>query len=109
MLRSRLSAAVAAVALLATSSVQATNGYFTHGVGTKNKSLAGAGTAAPGEAIATANNPASAALVGSRFEMGGGIFSPRRNYESSPSLAMGNGGAVPSPPSGRENFSIVII
>ena len=33
-------------------SAMATNGYFTHGIGTKNKGQAGAGVANPEEAIA---------------------------------------------------------
>jgi long-chain fatty acid transport protein len=71
----------------------ATNGYYTHGVGAKNKSLAGAGTATPEEAIANANNPASAVMLPSRFEVGMSLFSPRRGFDVSKSLANGNGGA----------------
>jgi len=83
-----------AFSLLTFSSLAAaTNGYFTHGVGVKNKALAGAGTADPQEAIATSINPAAAVLVGDRFEAGLAIFSPRRSYTASNSLANGQGGA----------------
>lgn len=71
----------------------ATNGYFTHGLGTKNKAMAGAGTASPDEALAAAVNPAAAVIVGDSFDMGMGLFSPRRSYNASTSLANGNGGA----------------
>jgi len=71
----------------------ATNGYFTHGVGTKIKGMAGAGTASPQEAIANAVNPAAAVIMGDKFETGLAIFSPRRAYTATPSLANGQGGA----------------
>ena len=84
-----------ALALITTSPlVFATNGYFTHGLGTKNKALAGAGTATPQEAIATSVNPASAVVLGNKFESGISIFSPRRrSFNASASLANGQGGA----------------
>jgi len=84
---------IIAVAVLFSTSANATNGYFTHGIGVKNKAMAGAGTASPDEAIASAVNPASAVLVGDRLDIGVSLFSPRRSYESSASQAMGNGGA----------------
>ena len=71
----------------------ATNGYFTHGLGVKNKSMAGAGTAMPEEAIAAASNPAAAVMVDDVFEGGLAVFSPRRSYKSSASQANGNFGA----------------
>ena len=71
----------------------ATNGYYTHGLGIKNKSMAGAGTASPDEAMAATVNPASAVLVKDAWEVGLSIFSPKRRYTASSSLAMGNGGA----------------
>ena len=88
-----ISPVIIAIAVLFTTSTHATNGYFTHGIGVKNKAMAGAGTASPDEAIASAVNPASAVLVGDRLDIGVSLFSPRRSYESSASLAMGNGGA----------------
>ena len=45
----------------------ATNGYFTHGVGTHNKAMAGAGDAAPTMAIDAANNPAAGVLLDRRI------------------------------------------
>lgn len=104
---------VSAVFLAVAVEAQATNGYFTHGLGVINKSMAGAGTATPQEAIAIANNPASAVLLGDAFEVGLSIFSPRRQYTASASLANGNGGAFTIAPgkveSGSEYFPIPYI
>ena len=56
--------------------VNATNGYFSHGYSTKEKGLAGAGTAYSQDAMAAATNPAGMAFVGERMDVGGTIFSP---------------------------------
>jgi long-chain fatty acid transport protein len=46
--KTRQASVVLAVAtLLAAQAASATNGYFTHGLGVKNKGMAGAGTASP--------------------------------------------------------------
>lgn len=84
-----------AVALGATmsSTAFATNGYFTHGTGTKNKGMAGAGLAMPEDAISIANNPAAALFGTGQLDAGAALFSPLRSYTSSASLANGNGGA----------------
>ncbi|MEM8844189.1 MAG: outer membrane protein transport protein [Pseudomonadota bacterium] len=71
----------------------ATNGYFAHGTGIKNRALAGAGVAFPQDAMAGATNPAGMSFVGNRFDIGTVIFFPDRSYSSSPSLANGTGGA----------------
>jgi len=86
-----ISILILAVAVVPTA--YATNGYFTHGIGVKNKSLAGAGTAMPSEAISAASNPAAAVMVGEKFEVGLSLFSPRRSYEASESQVNGNFGA----------------
>jgi long-chain fatty acid transport protein len=86
-------ATVAAVSLVMSSAALATNGYFTHGLGTKNKAMAGAGTAAPSEAMSVANNPASAIMLGDTYGAGLAIFSPRRSYETTDSLINGNFGS----------------
>jgi len=82
-----------AAALLLTTHVHATNGYFTHGVGTHNKAMAGAGTASPDQAIDAATNPAAAILVGDRLDLGLALFSPQRDYQTSASQINGNFGA----------------
>ena len=109
----QVSIAIAAAALLMAQSASATNGYFTHGIGTKNKGLAGAGTASPQETISAASNSAAAVMVEGKLAMGLSVFSPKRSYQSGPSLANGNGGAFTIGPndldSGREYFPIPYI
>lgn len=84
-----------AVGLLAIGAMPAaaTNGYFTHGVGTHSKSMAGAGDAMPRMAIDIANNPAAGVLIGDQMDLGLAIFSPRRSYETSASQLNGQFGA----------------
>ena len=92
------------------SNAVATNGYFTHGIGTKNKAMAGAGIAMPEDAIAVANNPAVAPFVGNQLVVGAALFSPTRKYQTSQSLLNGNFGAFTIGPnslkSDREIFII---
>ncbi len=61
-------------------SALATFGYFPHGFGAKNKAMAGAGMAMPEDAISIVNNPAVAAVIGNRMDVGLTVFIPRRNY-----------------------------
>jgi long-chain fatty acid transport protein len=61
---------------------QATNGYFSHGLGTKSKGMAGAGVALAEDAMGGALNPANMALVGSRLEIGGSLFIPKRGFRA---------------------------
>lgn len=77
-----------ALALVA-GSASATNGYYTHGIGTKSKAQAGAGSANPQELMALATNPAGIAFVPDSIDAGLGIFSPMRHYETSQSAAPG--------------------
>jgi len=89
----RLTAIIVVVGLCAAGNTFATNGYFTHGNGTKNKAMAGAGIALPEDAIDVTNNPAVAPFVGDQLILGASLFSPVRKYETSGSLANGYGGA----------------
>ncbi len=105
----KLAITLTTVALtLAAGSASATNGYFTHGTGTKNKGMAGAGLAMPGDAISMANNPAAALFATGRLDVGASLFSPRRSYKTTESMANGNGGAFTIGPndidSSREYF-----
>ena len=83
------------VLLAAGSQSFATNGYFTHGVGTRLKGMAGAGIGSDADLgpIVVANNPALALFVAEGMEVGLGLFSPHRAYEASESQANGQGGA----------------
>ena len=91
--RSVLSIAVASCTLVLSGTAFATNGYFTHGLGTKNKALAGAGTASATEAMSMTNNPAAAVMLGSAAEAGLSIFSPRRSYKTTDSQLNGQLGS----------------
>jgi len=84
-----LTVATVIVSLCAAGSAFATNGYFAHGIGTKNKSMAGAGIAMPEDAIDIANNPAVAAIVGDHMVLGVALFSPTRKYETTDSQLNG--------------------
>lgn len=68
--------ALAVSGILASPVVNATNGYFSHGYSTKEKGMAGAGTAFSQDSMAAATNPAGMAFVGERMDLGLQIFSP---------------------------------
>ena len=68
---------IAVTGLLAAPAAQATNGYFMHGYGTKEKGVAGAGAAYNhDDALAAATNPAAMAFVSSRIDLGLQLFGP---------------------------------
>ena len=85
--------AVVVTSLCAAGSAFATNGYYTHGNGTKNKAMAGSGIALPEDAIDMANNPAVAPFVGDQLIVGGALFAPTRKYETGQSNFNGQFGA----------------
>lgn len=91
-----LTATAVAVGLSLAGNAFATNGYFTHGIGTKNKAMAGAGIALPEDSIDVTNNPAVAPFVGNQLVFGVAAFSPIRKYETSSSMA--NGGCFEGMP-----------
>ena len=62
-----------AVGLTLAGNAFATNGYFTHGTGTKNKAMAGSGIALPEDAIDVTNNPAVAPFVGDQLVIGAAL------------------------------------
>ncbi len=73
---------VAITSTLMVTQVQATNGYFTHGVGVKDKGMAGAGVAYSVDTLSAANNPAGMIWQGDSQDIGGAIFAPMRSYSS---------------------------
>lgn len=93
--KSTLLATICTVVMAAPVAVQATNGYFSHGYGTKNKGLAGGGVALAQDAMAAATNPAGMVFVGNRMDLGASLFSPSdRSYNASSSIS---GGACGGP------------
>jgi long-chain fatty acid transport protein len=90
-----VTAALVATGLFAFSgAAMATNGYFTHGVGTDSKGMAGAGVGSPENlgGIAAATNPALAVFADEKWQVGLAIFSPMRSYEARAGFG-GQGGA----------------
>ncbi|NNF96971.1 MAG: hypothetical protein HKM94_08610 [Halobacteria archaeon] len=79
----QLIACAVAAGLAAPMSAFATNGYFAHGYGVKNKALAGGGSALPQDAMIAADNPAGMVKVGERMDLGLTLFSPSsRGYKA---------------------------
>ena len=93
---------VAAV-LAAPMTAMATNGYFSHGYGTKAKGMAGAGIAYGQDGLAAATNPANVVLTGNRVDFGVDIFMPDRKTD-----IVGNGslGTVSYDPNDDDMFLI---
>lgn len=83
----------------------ATNGYFTHGNGTKNKAMAGSGIALPEDAIDVTNNPAVAPFVGDQLIVGAALFSPIRKYQTGDSMFQGQFGAFTIGPNNLKSDS----
>lgn len=102
-LRLPLIGAACALAL-ASGPAAATNGFFSHGYGTKSKALAGAGVALAEDAMVTATNPAGMARVGSRMDMGAALFAPDRAYQAGGSGFVNTDGSEVS--SGRKLFLV---
>ncbi len=101
--------ALAVAVVVAPTAANATNGYFAHGYGTKDKGLAGAGVALPQDAMAAATNPAGMVWVGKRFDLGAAVFSPRRQYTVSgnPSGAPGSFGLAPGTVKSDKNYFLI--
>ena len=74
-----LRATVVAAVLATGSAAWATDGYFPHGYGMKALGMGGASVAMTDNAFAGANNPATAAHAGNRYELGINLFSPKRS------------------------------
>jgi len=92
---SKVTAALLATGLFAFSSAaMATNGYFTHGVGTESKGMAGSGVGSSENlgGIAAATNPALAVFADEKWQVGLAIFSPMRSYSTRGGVD-GQGGA----------------
>ena len=90
--RRAVASVAAAVLIVSSGSAFATNGYFTHGVGTQSKGMAGTGVGSNADmgAIMSATNPALGVFVSDQWEAGLSIFSPMRSYVASESQLNGN-------------------
>jgi long-chain fatty acid transport protein len=97
-MRTITTAGVACLALAVSAAPAfATNGYFAHGYGTHYKGMAGAGAALSLNTLGPATNPAAAAFLGSRWDLGVGVFNPNRFYDviGNPSGFPGTFGLTP--------------
>ena len=93
--------AAVALAVLASSPALATEGYFSHGYGAVNKSMAGAGVALSFDPMSQAINPASLTGVEDGFTADLSVFSPLRSYSADanfggPPLLAANPGSIDS-------------
>jgi len=79
-LQHSLWATSAVLVLFTCGSAHATNGYFSHGYGTKSKGMVGAGVAYVNDSMAAATNPAGMVHAGNRFDGGLAWFHPEREY-----------------------------
>jgi long-chain fatty acid transport protein len=89
-------AACVAAAFAVPATAFATDGYFSHGYGMKAKGRGGASVAMIGDAFGGANNPATMAYAGDRFEIGLDLFSPSRSSERTGGVPIGLTGSVDS-------------
>ena len=92
--------AVAISLMSAAGLAHATDGYFSDAYGMKAAGMGGAATAMTDDAMGGANNPASMAFVGDRFDVGATIFSPRRSASRS-------GGAVNGSSDSNSNYFVI--
>jgi len=96
-MRLRLIATVVVLALLALPpAARATDGYFSLGFGMKAKGMGGASTALAQDGFGGANNPATMAFVGNRFDIGVDVFMPHRSASRTGGAAFGLDGSAES-------------
>jgi len=102
-------AAVMASGFLVANDANATNGYFSHAYSIKNKGMAGAGVAAPLDAMVPSTNPAGLTEVGNRLDLGLALFNPNREYSVSgtPSGFPGTFGLVPQTVESDSDFFLI--
>jgi long-chain fatty acid transport protein len=89
----KLNKIAALIAIAASGSAFATDGYFAHGYGMKAKGMGGAATAMASDAMGGANNPASMVWAGDRLDIGLDLFAPKRSISRTGSTVGLNGTA----------------
>ncbi len=94
-LRTTMAVVALAVAAGTAGPAAATEGYFSHGYGAVNKSMAGAGVALSMDAMSQAINPASLTGVESQFTADMSVFSPHRDYSVTGNPSGGDCGGGP--------------
>jgi len=76
---------------LAGANAHATDGYFDYGYGVQAKGIGGAGVAFPQDGLAPASNPAGAAFLDNRFDIGLSYLNPDRSASAGGTTYSGNG------------------
>ena len=69
-----------ALVVMISTSVYATDGYFSHGIGTHYKAMGGAGMSVARSSFIVAMNPAGISFLDTRYDLALAIFSPNRQY-----------------------------
>lgn len=83
----------------------ATEGYFTHGAGARNKAMAGAGVADGRDATALIVNPATMVGNGTELDVAVSLFSPKRKFTGAFDGANAPMGVGPFTPTGEVKSS----
>jgi len=83
--------AILGLTALAATAAHATDGYFDYGYGIQAKGIGGAGVAFPQDGLAPAANPAGAAFLANRFDVGLSYFRPDRSATFGTTKFDGNG------------------
>ena len=78
-----LAMALASTSALIATDAFATEGYFTHGAGARNKAMGGAGVADGRDATALITNPAGMVGNGTELDIAVSLFSPKRKFTTS--------------------------
>jgi len=99
-----VTAAALGLAIGFAATASATNGYFSHAYSIKNKGMAGAGVAAPMDAMVPSTNPAGLTEVGDRLDVGMVLFNPNREYTVA-GAPSGGAGTFPLMPGNVESDS----
>ncbi|MEE9371874.1 MAG: outer membrane protein transport protein [Saprospiraceae bacterium] len=78
--------------------INATDGYFSNGIGIQYRAMAGAGIALYLSPLSVATNPASLAFLGTSYDINISLFNPNRKYSVSgtPSFQPGTFGLNPT-------------
>lgn len=95
--------------LMMTNSVIATDGYFSHGYGTKHKAMGGTGVAFPLNSMSSITNPAGVAFLGHSYDFGLAVFNPNRQYTivGNPSGQQGTFGLAPGTIKSKSSYFFI--
>jgi long-chain fatty acid transport protein len=96
-----------AVFVMIGTSVQATDGYFSHGIGTHYKAMGGAGMSIARSSFIVAMNPAGISFLDTRYDLALALFSPNRQYTVTGNPSPGGFGLYPGTNKSDKNVFFV--